>query len=59
MQKNHSSYFHKAHGFEEPSILVCATCETQFSSAWCLCQHCEEEHQMNIYKVIKTEVSSF
>ncbi|KAK3754072.1 hypothetical protein RRG08_024149 [Elysia crispata] len=40
-----------AHGFEEPSILVCATCETQFSSAWCLCQHCEEEHQMNIYKV--------
>ncbi|RUS77063.1 hypothetical protein EGW08_015175 [Elysia chlorotica] len=39
----------------EPSLLVCATCETKFYSAWSLCQHCVQEHQLNIYKIFKTE----
>ncbi|XP_059138973.1 uncharacterized protein LOC131927230 isoform X2 [Physella acuta] len=34
----------------EPAILMCATCDTQFNTAWALCLHCTEEHKISIYK---------
>ena len=36
--------------------LLCAVCDTVFSSAWDLCQHCQQEHSIAIFKeqVIKS-----
>lgn len=37
--------------------LLCAVCDTVFSSAWDLCQHCQQEHSIAIFKEqeLKTE----
>lgn len=35
----------------EPSCLLCANCDAEFSSGWALCKHYEEEHKMKIYKI--------
>ncbi|CAG5121715.1 unnamed protein product, partial [Candidula unifasciata] len=35
----------------EPTSLQCAICEAEFNSAWALCVHCTQEHDMAIYKV--------
>ncbi|KAL3859270.1 hypothetical protein ACJMK2_009497 [Sinanodonta woodiana] len=34
----------------EPTEYECASCDAKFSSAWSLCQHNNEEHQITIYK---------
>lgn len=41
----------------EPDCILCANCDAEFSSAWALCQHYEEEHKMRVYK-IKEEQSA-
>ncbi|CAH1778743.1 unnamed protein product [Owenia fusiformis] len=33
----------------EPSILSCATCGSSFETSWELMQHCQYNHNMNIY----------
>lgn len=35
---------------QDPTSLQCETCSAEFSSAWALVQHCQEEHKMAIYK---------
>lgn len=40
----------------EPNQLTCASCDAQFSSAWALCQHCQGEHNINIFKSDTEEV---
>lgn len=35
----------------EPTQLVCASCNAEFSAAWDLCQHAQQEHSLSIYKV--------
>ena len=30
--------------------LDCATCDARFDSAWALCQHCQKEHNLSIFK---------
>lgn len=37
--------------------LLCAVCDSVFSTAWDLCQHCQQEHSIAIFKeqVIKTD----
>ena len=37
----------------EPPQLVCATCNAEFSAAWDLCQHAQQEHSLSIYKAVK------
>ncbi|KAK3086536.1 hypothetical protein FSP39_019855 [Pinctada imbricata] len=36
----------------EPTQLLCASCNAEFASAWDLCQHCQQEHGLNIYKTV-------
>ncbi|XP_025076539.1 uncharacterized protein LOC112553494 [Pomacea canaliculata] len=35
---------------EEPGQLDCSSCDARFDSAWALCQHCQTEHKMSIFK---------
>ncbi|XP_041376275.1 heterogeneous nuclear ribonucleoproteins C1/C2-like isoform X2 [Gigantopelta aegis] len=35
---------------DEPTQFLCASCDAIFSTAWSLCQHCQKEHEMSIYK---------
>lgn len=35
---------------QEPFELDCAKCDARFSSAWALCQHCQNEHDVGIFK---------
>ena len=37
----------------EPPQLVCATCNAEFSAAWDLCQHAQQEHSLSIYKAVR------
>lgn len=36
----------------EPTQLVCASCNAEFSAAWDLCQHAQQEHSLSIYKTV-------
>lgn len=36
----------------EPTQLVCASCNAEFSAAWDLCQHAQQEHSLSIYKAV-------
>lgn len=40
--------------------LLCAVCDSVFSTAWDLCQHCQQEHSIAIFKEqeVKTESST-
>ncbi|KAK7113880.1 uncharacterized protein [Littorina saxatilis] len=35
---------------KDPVELECASCDARFSSAWSLCQHCQDEHDISIFK---------
>ncbi|KAK7500263.1 hypothetical protein BaRGS_00008486 [Batillaria attramentaria] len=35
---------------QDPLQLDCATCDARFDSAWALCQHCQTEHKLSIFK---------
>lgn len=39
---------------KDPAQLDCASCDARFDSAWALCQHCQTEHKLSIFKTEET-----
>lgn len=49
----------KASKSTEPErTLLCAVCDAVFKTAWDLCQHCQEEHSIEIFKHMSSPTST-
>lgn len=47
----------KNKSLEPERSLLCAVCDAMFKTAWDLCQHCQEEHSIEIFKVSEQDDS--